>query len=795
MVLGAVAATCLAACDDDNSGDSSQSEIVSSIKIVADSITTKYIKGATPNYDNLSIDLFNESNDKIKTLKWIDNKDSISHTEIDTSELATGKVFTVTYKDSSNASFTDSIVYNVVNKEYSLSSWEANNNYVYTTSYKANPNISSSEDKLETGFMKSANFYVGNMNEVNLLPVMNGYDKTTMEVVTLSEIPAGASLKLSKDGTDLSVDDYIENSATFIKDGKLKFKGGVTGSYKVTLSYKGQTDIVYDIEVVSGYNVTKATDLFAFYTNSNAYWPYMDANSNMNAEALKFKTDLNLPDADNLVIQNDITIGKNDLPSSYFWSGDGVDKTVVGSLKDWLRIYNHEFKNKGDTATIYGNMHRMSLNNDESDENFLPYIKTDSASGVAQETNKAISSHASLFYAAYGSNQDPFECKINFKDLQAVGNHGVTEDTEMHATGPMFFKSEIDASFSNDLISRFYMSAMSDGTGGILGSGSSNIKEINGHYIAPQFDIESSRFSDSANAALYFYGAAKANITNTEIVKAGGPLIFTNPLTEKLPDDITKVQSFVPTTSIDIAFDDNSFVSNYTVGKGGWFEAYEGASALAGNLKSMNALFTPYNMSFLKTFDETEKFNLILVNLPLAYEEGLALPSLANGGVNVNVTKGAKVIYSTLDGYAQVMTSYAAVCASQTSEAYNAYAESLSGTFFGNNLAYSTIQNEMVFAATDVNGKHEFGIVNQNPSDGSYFLCSSDYAIKSTFASQSIPVTVPASPYPGETMRSAGYLAATINGTEVYSQSPALNPTSYAGVVNYGVILGDYHAI
>ena len=803
LALGAIASTCLASCGPDSSSSSddpsSEPSVVptlTSIKIVSGSIKTSFSQKSTPNYNNLAIDLFDENNNKMKTLKWVENKDSITYTEIDTSELATGKVFTVTYNDG-NKEFTDTLNYNVVDA-YTLSSWAANPNYTYTTGYQVNKKISSDEDNLEKGFMKSATFYVGNMNSVNLLPELNGLNKETYEVTELTTIPTGATMKLASEGMDLVVDSYIENASSFLKDGQLKFKGDITGSFTITLSYSGQKDIIYNVEVVDAYNVSKATDLFAFYNNNTD-------DASVFTPVYEFKQELGLPDADNIVIQNDISIGKNDIPSVFFWQeSEGCDASVAGSLKDYARLFEHQFDDAAETATVYGNLHTISFNTNEDDENMFPYVLTENEQGHAQSESEPISCHASLFYGYYGANQNPFDCQIIFKDLQASGNNGVDDtSTTTRRAGPMFLKTAVDAKLDNVLVNSFYMAAMADGPFSYTEGGVKKIgRYINGKYTSPKLDIDSCRFNDSANAALYFFGQSRGDIKNSDITKAGGPLIFTNPQIEPLPDDVVSALSFTPTFSTEVNIDENTFLSNFTAGKGGWFDAYS-ASAMASNLQSMDGLFTPYGMSFLRTKNDVKKFNLILVNLPISGDEALQLPSLDEGCTNVTIKKGNNVIYSNLDGYKEVMTAYAALAtatqaaasAAELSAAYNAYAEAVSGSFYGNNLAYANIENELVFAATNSEGKHEFGIVNVDQSTQQYYLCSSDYAIKAGMAAQSIPVTVPSSYQPGETMKSAGLLAATINGTNVYSASQLTTPTAYNGPSNYGVILGDYHAI
>ncbi len=141
-----------------------------------------------------------------------------------------------------------------------------------------------------------------------------------------------------------------------------------------------------------------------------------------------------------------------------------------------------------------------------------------------------------------------------------------------------------------------------------------------------------------------------------------------------------------------------------------------------------------------------------------------------------------------------VQTATAGGDAGAISSAYSAYADVLSKTFFGNNLSFANLAQEMVFTATDGEGNHESAMVNVT-SDGSFFLCSSEYAIKSGFASAG--VTPPSTYAPGDTFKSEGLLACTINGEKelVYPSSVVSTPLSYTGVSHYGVLLGNYRAI
>ncbi len=798
LALSAGAVSALASCGDNNNTDN----VVDSIDIVEKSIEASYVMDSTPSYDNLAINLLNASKQTIKTLKYVENKETISHTDIDTSIVGSNKVFTVTYTEGENI-FQDTMTYNVTDK-YELDSWAANKNYTYTTTNVSNPTLSSSESSLENGFIKtnSGSYIVGNMNAVDLLPEMLAFDLSSesIETVKLDKIPTGATMKLEYNGAEVEPSEYISDVAAFLSDGTLKFKDDVSGEFKVTLSYPDTDSIVYKLTVVAGYNVSKATDLFAFYTCKDS-WPYSTA---LSGAVYEYKKELGLPDAENIVLQNDITINKSDLPDCYYWKeGEAKENAVVGSLKDWLRMFDHYFAADNTVAHVYGNLHTLAINDKKDDPDAVPYILTEQMDGSAQGQDEAVSSHSSLFYASFPTadytdgdgvrhlGTKPENCRIVFQDLQTSGNRGVSAESSITNGGPMFLKTEVDSILDNVILSKFYMATMADAST----SGSKTYNEVD---LQTSMTISNSRIRDCANAGAYIYGSGSLKIENSELVSAGGPLLFLNPGTEVLP---TNPAEFSPKIATTVDIDDASFLSNYTQGKGGWFECYEGASKMAGALTAVDPLFQQLGMSFLKTEKDISsetpisKFNFIMVNLPIAGGESLSLPSLDRGGVNVTVRKGGKTVYSTLDGYLDVMTkagAYAAASASGDAAAIAGatldYIDQLSGTFFGNNLTYCNYANQMVFATTSSTGSHEFAAINTD-----YSLCSSKYIIKSALGlASSTDVSTP-----GDGIKDAGLLAVTINGepSQVYSDMMAMNPTAYTGVGNYGVLLGDYHAV
>ena len=165
LSLSSLALASLASCQ--NNKDTN----VATIRIVDGSIKTSYILNSEVDYSTLQIHTLNAADQIISTLVAKDNKDKITYTDIDTSALTDGKVFTVTYKEG-DKTFSTSMNYNVTNIKYEITSWMPNQNYTATTSTKGNNKLSTTADKLETGLMEDGKYYIGNNNAVDLLPVI-----------------------------------------------------------------------------------------------------------------------------------------------------------------------------------------------------------------------------------------------------------------------------------------------------------------------------------------------------------------------------------------------------------------------------------------------------------------------------------------------------------------------------------------------------------------------------------------------------------------------------------------------
>ena len=776
LTLSSLSIITLAGCND---GTSEEDKTIESIKIVEGSIASSFYLDSTPDYSNLKVKTLNKSNEEIETIKVSEKTTYFTYTEIDTSTLAKGKVFTVTYKVD-DRSFEDSITYDVIDHEYEIVSWSQNASYSHSVEASfTNSKLSSSEENLESGFLENRLYYIGNQNEANLLPQINALDENNTPMV-INFLPAGVSMSIKEDGKEAELDasKYIENAGSFLKNGLLKFKSDVTGSFVITLkvdSNPALKPIEYKVNVVNAYNATKGIDLYALANCKASYYPYYD--STFNNDLKEFKEKNSIPETTAIVFQNDITFNKSDLISSYFWGDDAVSSNVKGSFKDWIHIVDHTF-DKEESVVVYGNSHHLALNDNKKDPDCFPDILTESSTGTAQDAGEPISSHSTLFYGSFAEGVDPAKCNFDIQDLEVSGNLGVSAESTIKVGGPMFMKTEVTSSFNNVNVSKFYMALMAVG----------NETVGNSTYdVQPTLNVNSCRFRDTFNASIYCYAGGTINITNSELVNAGGPLLFLNPRTEDFSAYISDISKLGKT---EVNIDNKSFLSNKSEGKGGWFDAYS-ATTLAGQLINLDQLFATIGMSFLRKDNNVSKFNFLMVNLPIN-EEGITLP-YNKGGVNVTVRKGDNIVYSTVDGYADVYAKAAGFAGATTPEQQylkgRELCSALGNTFFGNNYAFSNQASMAFFAATNAEGEREFACPAVDATGQITGLQRTEYAI---LGAKGL-ANATDSPTPTDIMKNEGYLAATL--IQNNSASSLVDLTAYKGACNYGVLFGDYHKI
>ena len=258
--------------------NSSESSAATAIKVYGPLAATKYYQGFVVDYSKLTIQTLTSSGKVLETIPYSQNQSKITYTQIDTSTVATGKVFTVTYKASASAAtLSVNVVYDVLVNNLTPIGWHANKRWTDFNSQVPDNTKVNADGTHPSSFMKATSYYIGNKNSLDLFPIVNGKDQLG-NVSTMSSVASGISvvLKDSTTGTALTLSDYFaEADITNLQTkGVVDFKDDKTGSFTLVFTYPSGTasafpEIDYKLVVVDGYNVTNAKQL-AVMSNSTA---------------------------------------------------------------------------------------------------------------------------------------------------------------------------------------------------------------------------------------------------------------------------------------------------------------------------------------------------------------------------------------------------------------------------------------------------------------------------------------------------------------------------------------------
>lgn len=599
-----------------------QKKVVTQIKI-ADSFKTTYTKGEVVDYSALAISLLNADNE---VLSYLLAKDGalITHTDIDTSVVTTTGNFTVTYTPAGEGAtaLTDSLTYTIKDVTHPTN-WGSNAKY--TAFQTANSNTSDAMDGGDA-FISKTTFKIGTLNQINLCPAVKEYDADAGKVVNYTTyLPEGTTITLAKAAaptTYLTLSDYFSDTDLQLlkSGGYIDFKDNVEeGSYELTFSYgddkQSFPDIVYDFDLLKAYNVTKAAELMVANNQSTIF---------TTDDILNFKKANNLPEAniEKVIIQDDIELGVDALPSSFVWqTGEPNDTNYVGTLKDWTYFYQHLLTDEYPSFEVYGNLHKVSLAN-------LPFIESDADNpgvndGHTHDATKPIEPHASLFMT-YASDSTGLKKASNgtyrslFQDVAFVGNQGVDGDSKWSTqSGMIFLKPFTYTVMKNANVNHFFTTVVNGGYAGYTAT--ENV--ANPALRDPKLWLIDSRLHDTYSTMIFNYSASSTYCIHSELMNAGGPLIINqspsyiaSPVAASdNPNDVTK------TTYEGTWFkaDSTSHLENYVTGQGGWFALY-GAESTMASLGSISSLFeATFGMTFKPTVDSVAKYNMIAVNMGL----------------------------------------------------------------------------------------------------------------------------------------------------------------------------------
>ncbi|MBP5176954.1 MAG: hypothetical protein ILP02_00040, partial [Clostridia bacterium] len=339
------------------------------------------------------------------------------------------------------------------------------------------------------------------------------------------------------------------------------YPDGLTAKQLTDDDYKVSTEVY----VVDGYNVYTAKEL-AYVENGGMYNRGDSADYNAAWATFKEENGLTAATPASVILQTNVSLTVDDIPGIYFWSDKEVSQSdadaqkAIGSLKDYNYVY---FRNlTGDAAfTFEGNYFTLDCRT-------LPLIvrPNDNITGP----DDTFESHSSLFF--FGSQDvEPSKRAATISDVNFIGNSPRVEDTSK--SGGVILVKAANSGFKayNNISNSFVINYFAE----------SNKLNVT---------LEKCKGYDSFTTLLYVWGSTDVNIVDSEFIGAGGPVMIVDHVGVTDPDGGTPSCVKVK----------NSQLHSYITGQEAWFNMYN-ASSIVSQIVMMNAGFTPFGRSFVKT--------------------------------------------------------------------------------------------------------------------------------------------------------------------------------------------------
>ncbi len=402
-----------------------------------------------------------------------------------------------------------------------------------------------------------------------------------------------AAIKVEVMGVDgtysyVPAEQYVE----VVSYGRYKFKeAALDKQIKFTVrpfiidrpeSSKGS--INFEFTVVDGWNAYSAIDLAMIEADRVAT---DESDREIAADWEKFKQERGLPltKVNAVILQSNIAITKDDLPSSFFYSREELDPTdadferAVGSLKDKREIFargvlpDERFQLIGNCFTVNASAMPLVVRGEQT---AVKGVVLGGSSLIGLENNGDVSQGSSIGSAI-------------IKDVCFVGNSNRSGDGALagglinHKAGGVNFRIE------NCITSKWIVTYFHEEEG----SGAS-------------YDIYKCRSYDNYNSFIYAMGGGNyvqekfITVDDSEMIGAGGPVMICD---YSLTSD-GDVASNVKVT--------NSKLESFLSGSEGWFGMF-GATELFRNVIKTNRTFVSSGRTYLKHNDISGKdeFNFI----------------------------------------------------------------------------------------------------------------------------------------------------------------------------------------
>lgn len=456
------------------------------------------------------------------------------------------------------------------------------------------------EEEFEQSFFKNEGveyYVVGDDNAFKFLPVAKIFNEETVAMETLARFTANSTVKMLVDTeyatltktpkADSSyVYEYYNGETLLLTEdavnNEFKFEENAVGQvFKLSVKpdegvyqYDAELEAVeFTVQIVDGYNVYTAGQLAVFDNTDRAEWTSLKAlngvaNVTTNGVVLHQNTILtasDIPEAYQYTLADDYNVKYKDENGNVGTPEEfGLTRTFLKNQFDGNPVIYERQLATGAKFNFYGNYFDLDLTEVPLVASFQPTGMNESETWYGNDF-----SNTSLFRAqgqpdTLGEQDEEFNfynlaMKGNAKAQQLVldesttGQH--TDETLVYAGGLIGTKvDDVTASYDNVRAYEFFIALFAESKGG----------------GAAYVDYNRAKVYDSFQDALFLWGNAHANVTNSYFKRAGGPLALMQHVDPKNSD------TDIPTLTID----NNSVMEAYVTGSEIWFSTVGGASVI-----------------------------------------------------------------------------------------------------------------------------------------------------------------------------------------------------------------------
>lgn len=439
-------------------------------------------------------------------------------------------------------------------------------------------------------FLNGAVYVIGDDNEFKLVPVFsvdNGssYEQLAAFYMNVEVALNGTALTKETDSVKPTVVHYYNGETLIVTVdtffGTYQFTPDAVGS-SVTISvlpsaehyvFSDLNPVTLTADIIDAYNVYEAWQLAVIEHTIDQVDKDGDTDSRRDDwDAFKKEHGIENVHPAGIVFHKDIHISASDVPAHFFHitetetvyknSSTGEIKTAPKGtkyLEDGTVIYQ---RNGADDFTIQGNLFTLDLQS-------FPIVASPSVFNpeLDWDYGKDFSNSVLFAFDTVGDNyeyDEPTEKAINtIENLQVVGNAGrnnyVDADGNLASGGGLILvkvRRFAEGTFTNMLTNSFFITFFPDAEGLV------NMDQI--------------KCYDSFQNAMFLWGNAVCNLTNSYFNGAGGPLVIA--LSDDSDEDVNYYNPSLNATNV--------VAENHLTGEELWFSAMN-ATTVVGGIKAI----------------------------------------------------------------------------------------------------------------------------------------------------------------------------------------------------------------